>query len=65
MMSDADRPVPAAIRFTERRLRSRACAVVDMIAVVVGATIYAGAAIDSVASWPSNRVLLDFPTWNE
>jgi hypothetical protein len=61
MMSDANRALPAATRFSERRLRSRVCAVVDMIAVAVGATIYAGAAIDSVASWPSNRVLLNFP----
>lgn len=50
--------VEPGTRFTRWRLRSRPCAVADMIAAAAGAGLFAVAAIDSVASWPSNRVLL-------
>jgi hypothetical protein len=48
-------------RFARWRLRSRACAVVDTIAAAAGVGLYALAAIDSLASWPSNRVLVSDP----
>src|SRR5690348_10785748 len=43
------------------RLRSRSCAVADMIGVAASISLYAVAGIDSVASWPSNQVLLSDP----
>ena len=46
---------------TPWRLRSRWCAVADVIGVAVGVGVYAVAGIDSVVSWPSNRVLLSDP----
>jgi hypothetical protein len=58
ILATAEPPEP---RFAGWRLRSRSRAVVDMIGAAAGAILYAGAAVDSVASWPSNRVLLDDP----
>jgi hypothetical protein len=43
------------------RLRSRSCAVADMIGAAAGISLYAVAGIDSVVSWPSNQVLLSDP----
>jgi hypothetical protein len=43
------------------RLRSRACAVADLIAAAAAISLYAVAGIDSVVSWPSNQVLLSDP----
>jgi hypothetical protein len=45
-------------RFTNWRLRSRACAVIDLVMAAAGAGLFALAAVDSVASWPANHVLL-------
>ena len=47
--------------FTQWRLRSRSCAVADVIAVAAAISLYAVAGIDSVVSWPSNQVLLGDP----
>lgn len=47
--------------FTQWRLRSRLCAVADMLAVAASISLYAVAGIDSVVSWPSNQVLLSDP----
>ena len=47
--------------FTQWRLRSRSCAVADVIAVAAAISLYAVAGIDSVVSWPSNQVLLSDP----
>jgi len=46
---------------TPSRLRSRACAVADMIGAAAGISLYAVVGIDSVVSWPSNQVLLSEP----
>jgi hypothetical protein len=46
---------------SQRRPRSRSCAVADMIGAAAGITLYAVAGIDSVVSWPSNHVLLSDP----
>jgi hypothetical protein len=43
------------------RLRSRSCAVADMMGAAAGISLYAVAGIDSVVSWPSNQVLLSDP----
>lgn len=48
-------------RFTQWRLRSRACAIGDIVAAAAGAGLFVIAAVDSLASWPSNRVLLSEP----
>jgi hypothetical protein len=47
--------------FTQWRLRSRSCAVADVMAVAAAISLYAVAGIDSVVSWPSNQVLLSDP----
>ena len=47
--------------FTQWRLRSRSCAVADVIAVAAAISLYAVAGIDDVVSWPSNQVLLSDP----
>src|SRR5437667_12831686 len=44
--------------FTQWRLRSRSCAVADVIAAAAAISLYAVAGIDSVVSWPSDQVLL-------
>lgn len=49
----------AGTRLTRWRLRSRACAVIDLIVAAAGASLLALAALDSVVSWPSNHVLID------
>jgi hypothetical protein len=46
---------------TQWRLRSRSCAVADMIGAAASISLYAVAGIDSVVSWPSNQVLLSDP----
>ena len=46
---------------TPWRLRSRACAIADMIGAAAGISLYAVVGIDSVVSWPSNQVLLSDP----
>jgi hypothetical protein len=46
---------------TPWRLRSRACAVADIIGATAGISLYAVVGIDSVVSWPSNQVLLSDP----
>jgi hypothetical protein len=46
---------------TPWRLRSRSCAVADMIGAAAAISLYAVAGIDSVVSWPSNQVLLSEP----
>jgi hypothetical protein len=45
-------------RLTRWRLRSRACAVIGLIVAAAGASLLALAALDSIVSWPSNRVLI-------
>ena len=60
-MGDPESLARPGTRFTQWRLRSRSCAVADAVAAVAGAVIYAVAAIDDVASWPSNHVLLGDP----
>ena len=40
-------------------MRSRACAATDIIVATAGAALLALTALDSFASWPSDRVLLD------
>jgi hypothetical protein len=47
--------------FTQWRLRSRSCAVADVIAAAAAISVYAVAGIDDVVSWPSNQVLLGDP----
>jgi hypothetical protein len=44
--------------FAGWRTRSRACALVDVVVAVAGAALFLAAAVDSVASWPADRVLL-------
>jgi hypothetical protein len=46
---------------TPWRLRSRVCAVSDIIGAAAGISLYAVVGIDSVASWPSNQVLISEP----
>ncbi|HLK79561.1 MAG TPA: hypothetical protein VKU77_38665 [Streptosporangiaceae bacterium] len=46
---------------TPWRLRSRSCAVADMIGAAAAISLYAVVGIDSVVSWPSNQVLLSDP----
>jgi hypothetical protein len=41
------------------RVRSRVCAVGDVVVGLAGLALFAIVAVDSVASWPSDRVLLD------
>jgi hypothetical protein len=43
------------------RLRSWWCAAADVIGVAAGISLYAVVGIDSVVSWPSNRVLISDP----
>jgi hypothetical protein len=45
-------------RFTRWRLRSRACAAADAAVTMVTGAMIAVAAVDSVVSWPSDRVLI-------
>jgi hypothetical protein len=45
-------------RFTERRLRSRACAAGDLVVAAVAAAMWIVLAVDDVASWPADRVLV-------
>lgn len=45
-------------RFTHWRLRSGACAAVDRLVAVAGVLLYVVAAVDSLASWPSDWVVL-------
>jgi hypothetical protein len=52
-----DLAVPGT-RLTRWRLQSRACAVIDLIVAAAGASLLALAALDSIVSWPSNRVLI-------
>ena len=47
--------------FTRWRLRSRLCAALDVIAALAGAGLFVVAAVDSVASWPADTVLLTDP----
>ncbi|MEZ0096072.1 hypothetical protein [Streptacidiphilus sp. EB129] len=47
------------MRPTQWRIRSRACAVGDAVVATAGAALLALAAVDSLASWFSDRVLLD------
>ncbi|GLY72999.1 hypothetical protein [Actinoallomurus iriomotensis] len=44
--------------FTEWRLRSRVCAVGDLIVVAVGAALFAVLGVDDVVSWRSDQVLV-------
>ncbi|WP_152645944.1 hypothetical protein [Streptacidiphilus albus] len=46
-------------RLAQWRIRSRACAVADAVAATAGAALLILAAVDSITSWPSDRVLLD------
>jgi len=75
-LRDLFQPVPEnENQSTTWRLRSRSCAVADMIGAAAAISLYAVAGIDSVVSWPSNQVLLSepelstiaavllFPTW--
>jgi len=45
-------------RLARWRLRSRTCAVADVLGTVAAVSLYLVAGTDSVVSWPSNRVLL-------
>jgi hypothetical protein len=45
-------------RCTQWRLRSRACAAADRVAATVAVCTFVLAVVDSVASWPSDRVLI-------
>jgi hypothetical protein len=47
--------------FLRWRLRSRLCAALDVIAALAGAGLSVLAAVDSVASWPADTVLLTDP----
>lgn len=58
-MQDLEDLVVPSTRFTEWRLRSRVCAVIDLLVAAGGAGVLAFAAVDSVVSWPSNRVVAD------
>lgn len=58
-------PIPALggnsatlVRLARWRTRSRVCAVIDLAAGAGGAALLLLAAVDSLASWPSNRVML-------
>jgi hypothetical protein len=55
-MDDLKNLVEPDSELTEWRLRSRLCAVADMIGVAAGISLYAVAGIDDVVSWPSNQV---------
>jgi hypothetical protein len=48
-------------RFTRWRLRSPLCAALDVVAALAGAGLFVVAAVDSVASWPSDKVMLTDP----
>ena len=48
-------------RFTRWRLRSPLCAALDVVAALAGAGLFVVAAVDSVASWPSDKMLLTDP----
>jgi hypothetical protein len=48
-------------RLTGWRLRSRACAVIDLVVVAAGASLVVLTAVDSVVSWPGNHVLVTDP----
>lgn len=54
----ASRKGQLATRFTWWRLRSRACAVVDMLCAAAAAVLYVVSLVDSVVSWPSDRALV-------
>ena len=63
-LEDLFEPAPGPERENESspwRLRSRACAVSDIIGAAAGISLYAVVGIDSVVSWPSNQVLLSDP----
>ena len=60
-LEDLFQPGPEPENEPTRRLRSRACAVADMIGAAAGIGLYAVVGIDSVVSWPSNQVLLSAP----
>lgn len=63
-MGDLENPVEPEkpdSELTQWRLRSRSCAVADMIGAAASISLYAVAGIDSVVSWPSNQVLLSDP----
>jgi hypothetical protein len=63
-MGDLDNPVEPEkpdSELAQWRLRSRSCAVADMIGAAAAISLYAVAGIDSVVSWPSNQVLLSDP----
>lgn len=60
-VGNVDMSAAPATPVTRWRLRSRSCAVADVIAAAAGLTLFIGSAVDSVASWPSNRVLLGDP----
>jgi hypothetical protein len=47
--------------FMRWRLRSRLCAALDVTAGLAGAGLFVVAAMDSVASWPADTVLLADP----
>jgi hypothetical protein len=58
-MTGAMRPLPIRdTRLARWRLGSGACAVADVVGAAAGASLYLVAGIDSMMSWPSNRVLL-------
>lgn len=48
-------------RFTDRRARSHACAVLDALAIAGGTAVSMVTAVDVLATWPSGRVLLAEP----
>jgi hypothetical protein len=60
-MDDLESLLKPANEVTPSRLRSPWCAVADTLGAGAGICLYAVAGIDSVASWPSNRVLLSDP----
>ncbi|MFJ1756428.1 hypothetical protein [Kitasatospora sp. NPDC088134] len=68
-ISENTGPSPAAVgpsatlvRLAEWRTRSRVCAVIDLVAAAAGAALLLLAAVDSLVSWPSDRVLLSHET---
>ena len=73
-LKDLFQPVPENESMSWR-LRSRSCAVVDLIGAAAAITLYAVVGIDNLVSWPSNQVLISdpdlstlaavllFPTW--
>ncbi len=63
-MGDLENPVEPEkpdSELTQWWLRSRSCAVADMIGAAASISLHAVAGIDSVVSWPSNQVLLSDP----